>query len=135
MSYSSVVVSLPIESRVDSCRFYRATLELEPHGDLGPDGIPEPLQFELNHGLRIMLIPRVGFSWVIGDREVTAADQSECQVVLTCSDQREVGKFIERARAAGAEIVCEPAHQPWGYVGVFADPDGHLWMIRAGTRG
>ena len=134
MSYSPVVVSLPIESRADSCRFYRATLGLEPYGDLGPDGIPEPLQFELNHGLRIMLIPWVGFGWVIGGGEVAPSDQSECQVVLTCSDQLEVGTFIERARAAGAAIVCEPAQQSWGYVGVFADPDGHLWMIRADTR-
>ena len=36
---------------------------------------------------------------------------------------------IERARRWGARIASEPEQQPWGYVGTFADPDGHLWMV------
>ncbi|MFI5428447.1 VOC family protein [Aeromicrobium sp. UC242_57] len=39
--------------------------------------------------------------------------------------------MIERARQAGARIVAEPAQQPWGYTGTFADPDGHLWATLA----
>jgi uncharacterized protein len=23
-----------------------------------------------------------------------------------------------------------PGQQPWGYAGAFADPDGHIWMVR-----
>ena len=30
---------------------------------------------------------------------------------------------------ARADVVTEPGRQPWGYAGVFADPDGHLWMV------
>jgi hypothetical protein len=36
---------------------------------------------------------------------------------------------FERARGAGAQIVREPAQQPWGYSAAFADPDGHLWRV------
>jgi uncharacterized protein len=25
----------------------------------------------------------------------------------------------------------EPAQQPWGYAGIFADLDGHLWSVVA----
>jgi uncharacterized glyoxalase superfamily protein PhnB len=39
--------------------------------------------------------------------------------------------MIERARRAGAKIVNQPAKQPWGYTGTFADPDDHLWMVTA----
>jgi hypothetical protein len=40
----------------------------------------------------------------------------------------EVDAFIERARAAGAEIVAEPEERPWGYCANFTDPDGHMWQ-------
>ena len=39
--------------------------------------------------------------------------------------------IVERAATAGATLVTAPAQQPWGYAGVFADPDGHLWMVTA----
>ncbi|MEV7329531.1 VOC family protein [Micromonospora sp. NPDC093244] len=39
--------------------------------------------------------------------------------------------LIPSGRAAGAEVVTEPAAQPWGYAGIFADPDGHLWTVSA----
>ena len=25
----------------------------------------------------------------------------------------------------------EPGDHGWGYIGAFADPDGHLWMVTA----
>jgi uncharacterized protein len=40
-----------------------------------------------------------------------------------------VDEIVRRAQAADATIVTEPAQQPWGYTGAFADPDGHLWMV------
>jgi hypothetical protein len=29
------------------------------------------------------------------------------------------------------QFVTEPGQQPWGYAGSFADPDGHIWMVRS----
>ncbi|HUG86943.1 MAG TPA: VOC family protein [Euzebya sp.] len=47
--------------------------------------------------------------------------------------ESEVDTLIEGARAAGASVTAEPAQQPWGYTGCFADPDGHLRTITCPT--
>ena len=124
-----MVVSLPIADRRASFRFYGEGLGFEAVGELADDGVPEPLQFELNDGARLMLIPTGGFGWVIGDREVAARGTSECLLSLVADTDAGVDAFIERAQQAGADVVTESGRQPWGYAGVFADPDGHLWMV------
>ncbi len=44
--------------------------------------------------------------------------------------REEVAGLLERARAAGAEIL-KPAHDVFwgGHIGYFADPEGHIWEI------
>jgi predicted lactoylglutathione lyase len=131
MQYAPVVVSLPIADRPTSYRFYSEGLGLDAVGEPAEDGVPEPLQFAVNDGLRIMLVPTGGFGWVIGSHEVAGRGQSECVLSLPAATPEEATRLIERARAAGAEVVVEPEQQPWGYTGAFADPDGHLWMVVA----
>ena len=47
----------------------------------------------------------------------------------------EVDAVIEEARAAGADIVREPAETFWGgYSAVFVDPGGHPWEIAHNPR-
>jgi predicted lactoylglutathione lyase len=123
-----IVISLPIADRRTSFDFYREALGLEAVGELAEDGLPEPLQFAVNDGLRLMLVPSGGFGWVIGDHEVAPRGVSEC-VLSVAGD---VDETVRRAQAAGATIVSEPAAPPWGYTGTFADPDGHLWMVTGG---
>lgn len=132
MSLSSVIISLPIADRPASFRFYQDALGLTPVGEVADDGIPEPLQFVLNDGVRLMLIPTGGFGWVIGPHEAAPPGQSECLMHLAAGTAAEVDEMVERARKAGAEVVTKPAQQPWGYAGAFADPDGHLWMVTFG---
>ena len=36
----------------------------------------------------------------------------------------DVDEIVRRTQAADATIVTEPAQQPWGYTGAFADPPG-----------
>lgn len=62
-----MVVALPTEDRQRSFNFYAEGLGLEPIGETAEDGIPEPLQFVLNQGVRLMLIPTGGFR--LGDRQ------------------------------------------------------------------
>ena len=51
-------------------------------------------------------------------------------LALNLGSPPEVDTAIEEARAAGAEIVREPAETFWGgYSGVFVDPDGHAWEV------
>ncbi len=132
MSSDPLLVSLPIADRRTSHRFYSDGLGLEAIGEPAEDGVPEPLQFILNDGARIMLIPAGGFCWVIGDHEVAPAGRSECILSLTAESQTAVRERIERAAEAGATIVEAPTEHDWGYTGTFADPDGHLWMIETG---
>jgi uncharacterized protein len=129
MSEEPVVVSLPIADRPTSFRFYRDGIGFEPVGELAEDGVPEPLQFALNEGVRLMLVPSGGFGWVIGDHEVASPGRSECVLSLSTGSDAGVDELVEQARQAGASVVTEPDQQPWGYAGTFADPDGHLWMV------
>jgi uncharacterized protein len=47
----------------------------------------------------------------------------------------EVDAVAEEARAAGADIVREPAETFWGgYSATFTDPDGHPWEIAHNPR-
>jgi predicted lactoylglutathione lyase len=126
--YPQAALALPIEDRRRAHDFYRAALGLEPVGPIAGDGLPEPLMLVVNAGLRLVLIPRGGFGWGIGGREVSASGH-ECLLSLECSSEEEVRELIARAREAGASAVDEPESLPWGFEGRFADPDGHLWTV------
>jgi uncharacterized protein len=131
MSPSPLVVGLPIADRRTSHAFYRRLLDTDAIGEPAEDGVPEPLQFALNDGARLMMAPTGGFARVIGEREVARPAQCECLLTLGADSDAGVDELVQRARDAGAEIVTEPGPQPWGYSGVFADPDGHLWMVNS----
>jgi predicted lactoylglutathione lyase len=129
MMLSTVAISLPIADRRASHRFYCRLLNREAIGTPAADGVPEPLQFALNDGTRLLMAPRGGFGLVIGDREVAPPGQSEVVLSLQAGSPADVDALVVRAREAGAAIVAEPAEQPWGYSGTFADLDGHVWMV------
>ncbi|AUH41275.1 VOC family protein [Streptomyces sp. CMB-StM0423] len=133
MLAAPVTVALPTADRREAHRFYREGLGLEAIGELAEDGVPEPLQFAVTDGLRIMLVPTGGFGWITGDHEVAPRGHSECVLSVSAGTEADVDALVGRARTAGAQIVAEPAKQPWGYTGTFADPDGHLWMITTGS--
>ena len=80
-------------------------------------------------GLRLMLIPAGGFGAVIGDRDVASRGSSKCLFNLAAQTNAGVDEIIGRACEAGAESITKPGHQPWGYAGAFADPDGHIWLV------
>jgi uncharacterized protein len=132
MSLPPVIVGLPIADRRTSYAFYGEGLGFDAVGEVADDGLPEPLQFVLAVGVRLMLIPTEGFGWVIGDREVAARGHNECVFSLPAGSEAEVDALVERAVRAGAEIVTPPGSKPWGYTGAFADPDGHVWQVTAG---
>jgi len=125
---------LPHDDPEAALAFYRDALGLEPFGDeLGSDGIPEPLQFAVNEGLTLMLVPTGGFArYVIGEgRSVAEPWACECLLSPDAPNPAGVHPMFARAVGAGAELVVAPARQPWGYTATFADPDGHLWSVVA----
>lgn len=53
-------------------------------------------------------------------------------VTLSCNVETEalVDQFLDEAVAAGGRLMVPARKMPWGgYVGSFADPDGHPWEI------
>ena len=138
MKLDRATVCLPTADRSVSHAFY-AALGFVAVGELGDDGIPEPLQFEISDGLRVMLIPTGGFGWLIGGRKRSPRSSHECLVVIGLATDAEVDELMRRAQDAGAEIVFEAGNQSWGgepaaaepdaYAGAFADPDGHMWQV------
>jgi predicted lactoylglutathione lyase len=121
-------VCLPIKNRQVSHAFYTA-IGFVAVGELGDDGLPEPLQFEISVGLRVMLIPSGGFGWVIGDRRRSPRGAHECLVVIGLATDAAVDELMRHAQDAGAETVIDTGTQKWGYAGTFADPDGHMWQV------
>ena len=82
---------LPTGDRLAAHTFYTA-LGFEAVGEQGDDGLPEPLQFEVTPGLRVMLIPTGGFGWVIGDRKRSPRGRHECLVVIGLGTDAEVAE-------------------------------------------
>lgn len=129
MKLDRATVCLPIKDRPVSHAFYTALGFAAAGDELGDDGLPEPLQFEISAGLRVMLIPSRGFGWVIGGRKRSPRDAHECLVLIGLATDAAVDELMRGARDAGAEIVIEAGNQRWGYAGAFADPDGHMWQV------
>ena len=67
---------------------------------------------------------------VIGeDHQVTEPGHSEVVLTREAHDEDGVRAQADTAASAGGRVVVAPGPQPWGYVSLVADPDGHLWQI------
>lgn len=130
----TVTIALPIADRKRSYEFYGSGLGFTIPGELDKDGVPEPLRLTLGDSVRVMLIPKGGFGWVLSGRKQVRAGQSECILSLSLPSNADVDDLLKRAEAAGAEIVRQPSEQDWGYDGAFADLDGHVWQIAAAGK-
>jgi predicted lactoylglutathione lyase len=125
-----VSVSLPVSDRRSSQDFYRAFLGLDAHGEPAADGVPEPLQFHVNAGFSLMLIPTGGFGWVMeGAGEVATRGTISALLNLAVSTSAGVDAVTGRVRAAGGTVVRTARLEEWGYCSLVADPDGHLWQV------
>ena len=129
-----VVLALPTEDRGRAYAFARALGLDTPGEELGDDGVPEPLQVALNERTAVMYIPTGGFGWVTAGRPTAERGTAECLVSLQVASTREVDDLLARASSGGAEIASAAQQKGWGYTGVFADPDGHLWEVIAPTQ-
>jgi uncharacterized protein len=127
MNASRVIVSLPTAELRSAYQFYREVGFRAAAG--GGDGMPEPVEFVLNEGVSLMVIPKGGFGWVAGGNEVAQKGISECILSLSASSETEVEELVGRVRAAGGEIAAGPTKQSWGYSATFKDLDGHVWMV------
>jgi predicted lactoylglutathione lyase len=103
---------------------------LDASGEPADDGVPEPLQFHVNAGFSLMLIPSGGFGWVVkGAGEVAARGTISALLNLAVSTPAEVDDVTGRVPAAGGTVVRTARLEEWGYCSLVADPDGHLWEV------
>jgi predicted lactoylglutathione lyase len=77
-----------------------------------------------------MYIPTGGFGWVTADRATAGQGTVECLLSLAVDSNNEVDALVCVAVQAGATVAIPPEQRGWGYIGTFADPDGHLWEVQ-----
>ena len=120
-----VTIALPIADRRRSYEFYRSGLGFTTPGEPDRDGVPEPLRLTLGDRVRVMLIPKVGFGWVLSGRKQATAGRSECAVSLSLPTRADVDNLLARARARPARRSSgRRASRTGATTAPSADPDG-----------
>lgn len=98
----------------------------------GPDGDPRMMHSEMSIGGRgRIMIGGEWADWTRSPASVGGANTANVHVYL----DSEIDAHCERARAAGAEIMVEPADQFYGDRTYRAkDPEGHIWTFAQTVR-
>lgn len=114
--------------------FYRDAVGLTLLNDVAGDGHRwVSLGFDAQPGLALVISdPAAGRSPQDGDalHRLIAKGVGPGPVVLATTD---LDAVFERVRAAGADVVQEPAQQPWGVRDcAFRDPAGNMVRINEG---
>lgn len=116
------LVTLAVADPERAARFYEAL------GWARVDSEPGLQVFDLL-GQSLALYPRADLARDMG---LTEAELGTGGMTLGCNTRSRdaVAQVMAQAEAAGARIL-KPAHDVFwgGYIGYFADPDGHIWEI------
>lgn len=109
--------------------FYRDALGLEVRNDVASDGFRWITVGAPGQDLDIVLSqPHGGRSQAEGDALLTLVTQGSLQAAIFRAD--DLDAVFERVRASGAEVLQEPASQPWGARDcAVRDPSGNLVRI------
>ena len=113
----------------EALTFYRDALGLEVRNDVASDGFRWVTVGTPGHDVDIVLSqPHGGRSQAEGDALLTLVTQGTLQAAIFRAD--DLDATFERVRAAGFEILQEPASQPWGVRDcAVRDPSGNLVRI------
>lgn len=98
----------------------------------GPDGDPSQSHYEMGYeGRGRIMIGSEWNEWMRSPASTGGKNTTSTHVQVT----RDLDAHCERARAAGAEILVEPADQFYGdRVYRCADPEGHHWTFAMHVR-
>ena|SRR5438552_19066998 len=117
------VITVGVTELEVSRAFYSEGLGWKPVLDL-----EEIVFYQVGHGLLFALFPILDFAADIG--HAIAPNDGGFSLGHIVDTPEAVDAAIERARAAGAQILKDPQDAAYGgYHGYFADPDGHRWEI------
>ena len=113
----------------EALAFYRDGLGFEVRNDVSSDGFRWVTVGAPGQDLDVVLSqPHGGRSQEEGDALQALVTKGSFQAALLQSD--DLDATFERLRASGAEVMSEPADQPWGVRDcAFRDPSGNMIRI------
>ena len=130
MSITVSSMFIPVHDPDAALAFYRDALGLEVRMDVASDGFRWVTVGAPGQDLGIVLFqPHGGRSQAEGDALLALVTQGSLQAAIFSSD--DLDATFEKVRASGtAEILQEPASQPWGARDcAVRDPSGNLVRI------
>jgi catechol 2,3-dioxygenase-like lactoylglutathione lyase family enzyme len=121
---------IPVHDPDTALGFYRDALGLEVRADVASEGFRWVTVGAPGQDLDIVLSqPHGGRSQAEGDALLSLVVQGSMQAAIFRSD--DLDATFEKVRASGAEVLQEPASQPWGVRDcAFRDPSGNLVRIQ-----
>ncbi len=129
MSVTLSTTFIPIHDPDAALGFYRDALGLEVRNDVASDGFRWVTVGAPGQDVDIVLFqPHGGMSEADGDAVLTLVTKGALQAALFRAE--DLDTTFEKVRASGAEVLQEPAAQPWGVRDcAFRDPSGNMVRI------
>ena len=132
MALTLSTMFIPVHDPDAALGFYRDALGLEVRNDVAAGGFRWVTAGAPGQDVNIVLFqPHGGLSPADGDALLSLVTKGSLQVAIFRSDDLE--STFEKVRASGAEVLQEPASQPWGARDcAFRDPSGNTVRIAQG---
>jgi predicted enzyme related to lactoylglutathione lyase len=129
MTISVSAMFIPVHDPDAALGFYRDALGLEVRQDVASEGFRWITVGAPGQDLGIVLSqPHGGRSQAEGDALLSLVTQGSLQAAIFSSD--DLDATFENVRKSGAEVLQEPADQPWGARDcAVRDPSGNLVRI------
>ena len=129
MTVSISTMFIPVNDPDEALGFYRDALGLEVRADVSSEGFRWVTVGAPGQAVDIVLSqPHGGRSQAEGDALQALVAQGSLQAAIFRAD--DLDATFEKVRASGAEVLQEPATQPWGARdSAFRDPSGNLVRI------
>lgn len=119
------LITLAVDDVARATTFYEA-LGWAPHSVVDD----EVAFFPTTNGVVLSLYRAEMLARDLGVAADAPHDHSAVTLAMNVEGEAEVDRILREAQAAGASRITPGAATHWGgYVGYFADPDGHIWEV------
>ncbi|HEX8001057.1 MAG TPA: VOC family protein [Mycobacteriales bacterium] len=129
MAVTVSTMFIPVHDPDEALAFYRDALGLEVRNEVTAGDLRWVTVGAPGQDVDVVLFPpHGGRSQTEGDALLRLVTQGSIQAAIFRAD--DLDATFERVRASGAEVLAEPASQPWGVRDcAFRDPSGNLVRI------
>jgi predicted enzyme related to lactoylglutathione lyase len=129
MAVTVSTMFIPVHDPDEALAFYRDALGLEVQNDVESNGFRWVTVGSPDQELAIVLFqPHGGLSEAEGDALLGLVTKGSLQAAIFAAD--DLDATFEQVRASGAEVLQEPASQPWGSRDcAVRDPSGNMIRI------